>query len=115
MRIIAFGFATLALVACSQQAPAPSASEAQQSVTFEDNGCIGVLLAHRAAVIQSSAEGDAAALTAALESWRAAALQALTADELAQFEASSFAVEQNADAEDLAAQSAACVANAPAN
>lgn len=115
MRITMLALAAIALAACSQQAPAPSENEVPQSATFEDNGCIGVLLAHRAVVIQSNGEGDAAALTAALERWRAAAQQTLSADELAQFEASSFAVEQNADAEDLAAQSATCVATAPAN
>lgn len=112
MRSLAVAIAALTLVACSQQTP--NESEAQQRVTFEDNGCIGALLAHRAAVIQG-ADGDAAALTAALERWRTAALQTLSADELAQFEASSFAVEQNADAEDLAAQASSCVANAPDN
>lgn len=115
MRFMAVALAALALVACSQQTPPPAGSEAPQRATFEDNGCIGALLAHRAVVIQGSVDGDAAALTAALESWRIAARQTLSADELAQFEASSFAVEQNADAEERAAQAASCVANAPAN
>lgn len=115
MRNFAIWLAALTLAACSQQAPTPPADEAPQAVTFEDTGCIGALLAHRAAVIQGASDGDAAALTAALEVWRTEALKTLSTDELAQFEASSFAVEQSADAEDLAAQAAACVASAPAN
>ncbi len=114
MRVFVFALAAVTLAACSQQAPAPAAEEPQLA-TFEDNGCIGVLLAHRGAVIQNNAEGDPAALTAALENWRTEALKTLSADELAQFEASSFAVEQGVEGEDLAARSATCVTTAPPN
>ena len=108
MRSFLMAGAMLALAACGQTAPGDA-----PLTTFEDSGCIGALLVHRAAVNEGRAEGDSAALTAALDAWRAAARAQLSADELAHFEASSFAVESNTDAEEIELRADNCVASAP--
>lgn len=104
--------AVVSLGACTPPAPAPQA-EPEVLASFEDGGCIAVLQHQRAAVTEGRAQGDEATLTAAITGWRASAAGALTADELAQYEASSLAVEGNATPEQLAERASACIANAP--
>lgn len=106
-RVLISAFA-LALAACGQS----SETQIAETQTFEDGGCLGVLLAHRAAVNEGRAEGDSAALTSAIEAWRTAGRAVLSADELAQYEASSFSGE-HADVEAVGERAEVCLARTP--
>lgn len=111
-RVLSAAFAAAALLAAcgqtaTQQAEAPVAAE---PATFEDTGCLGVLLHHKQT---AAAPAEQAALDAAIAAWRASAEGILTADELAQYEASSVAIETNSPAPEKAQRVAPCIATAP--
>jgi hypothetical protein len=113
--LVTVAAALVLLAACTppaqQSRDAPPAAETTEM--FNDNGCLGYLLLQRAAMGENRASGDVAPLEAATAAWRASARHTLTADELAQYEASSFAVQDDETAEHIAARAAACVADAP--
>lgn len=111
MRALLIAVFAVSLAACGQSSAPPL--EQTPLATFEDGGCLGALLAHRVAVNEGRAQGDSAALTAAIDAWRRAGADALSADELAQYEASSFAGESNADAEEIEVRAENCIASAP--
>lgn len=122
MRFASFGAgiaALVLLVACepapSPEAPPPPTIPQTRLETFEDNGCLGYLLLQRAAILEGRAQGNAAALDAPIAAWRAAGTQILSADELAQYEATSVAVQGSEAAEVIATRAASCVTSAPSN
>lgn len=100
------------LGACTPPAPDAEAPPAE-TATFEDGGCLGYLLLQRSAIAEGRAQGDEAALGTALEAWRASADGTLSATELAQYEASSAAVQDDAGATTIESEAARCVATAP--
>jgi hypothetical protein len=112
LRSMSAALAAAALLAACNALPVPTAAEA---AGFDDNGCLGVLLLQRNAVLEGRALGDEGALRAAIGAWRMSARGYLTADELAQFEASSFAVHDDQTPEIITERAAQCVADAPPN
>jgi len=114
MRTMLLGAFVLALAACGPTTTEAPIAETPVTVeTFEDGGCLGVLLAHRAAVTEGRAQGDAAALTAAIEAWRTAGSAILSANELAQYEASSFAGESHEHDDVVTERANICFARTP--
>ncbi len=91
--------------------PAPVIEAAAPS--FEDDNCLGYLLLQRAAIAQGRAEGDAAALDAPIEAWRARGAQTLSAEELTQYETSSVAELGDSGADLIAERAQECVTGAP--
>jgi len=123
MRVALFGAAVAAmglLGACdawetaTPPAPPPAAPlEAAAPPSFEDGGCLAYLLLRRAAISAGRAQGDAAALDAAIAAWRARGAQEMTSEELAQYEVSSMATRDDESADAIAARATECVASAP--
>lgn len=114
MRIIfAAAMASMAALASCTPPPQETEAPAAQTASFEDGGCLGYLLLQRTAIAEGRAQGDEAVLGTALEAWRAAADGSLSATELAQYEASSVAVQDDAGATTIESEAARCVAIAP--
>jgi|GEM_PF-3220143 len=113
MKLVAACLMGAALIGCTPPAPDAETPEQAQIATFEDGGCLGYLLLQRAAIAEGRAQGDEAALGTALEAWRASADDVLSTTGLAQYEASSVAVQDDADAATLETEAARCVADAP--
>jgi hypothetical protein len=93
--------------------PPRSTMAAPAPPSFEDNGCLAYLQIRRAAILDGRAQGDAAALDAPIAAWRARGAQTLSADELAQYEASSTVVHEVQSAGTIAERAEACVRDAP--
>lgn len=115
MRVVLLGAALAAVLTLAACDSAPEPEAPVELATFEDGGCIAVLTLHRNAIAEGDAQGDETAFTAAIAAWRASAAGVLTDNELEQYEASSLAVENDADAATLAARADTCVADAPQN
>ncbi|MEZ6022476.1 MAG: hypothetical protein R3C16_03450 [Hyphomonadaceae bacterium] len=111
MRHALLALLAFALAACGQQGPTDEVAAPR----FEDGGCLGVLMAHRAAVNEGRAEGDPTTLTLAIEAYRQAGRATLSAEELAAYEASSFVAEGYADAEALGERAEICLEQTPQN
>jgi hypothetical protein len=107
----------MALAACDPapepKAPEPPIVPENRLETFEDTGCLGYLLLQRTAISEGRAQGDTAALDAAVAAWRGAGTGILSADELAQYEATSVAVQRSEPADVIAERAAGCVTSAP--
>jgi hypothetical protein len=95
--------------------PAPSTAAVAETAppTFEDNSCLGFLLLQRAAIAGGRAQGDVAAVSAAIAAWRARGGETLTADEMPQYETSSKAVSDDDNAQTIGERAQACVTSAP--
>ncbi|MBC7769516.1 MAG: hypothetical protein H7124_12090 [Phycisphaerales bacterium] len=111
-RSLGAALAAAALLAACDPAPMESPAETQ-AASFEDGGCIAILLLQRNAIALGGAQGDEAPLTVAIAAWRAAAENSLSTAELAQYEASSLAVENDTGPADLQARAATCVQTTP--
>lgn len=122
MRPVALSAAVLALAACQQEAakappPAPTpvasvvadATGADQAV-----GCMTYLALKQGALEAQTPPGDVTAVRAALNAWEGLALRSMTPDEVNQYYASSFAVEDDATPETVEVTSAWCLAHTPA-
>ncbi|ANP47223.1 hypothetical protein [Candidatus Viadribacter manganicus] len=105
---IAFGLAGLALSVLAIGACGEPDYKEADAVT-----CMAYLALQSAAVSEGRSAGDAATLDAAGAAWRTLAEQKYSADELAQFFASSVAVFDDVAAPELAQISTACLSHAP--
>jgi hypothetical protein len=76
-------------------------------------GCMAFLALQTSAVSEGRAEGDVTQLVSAGAAWRALAEQKYTADELAQYFASSVAVYDEVEPAELSLISTACLSAAP--
>ena len=113
--------AVLALAACQQKAEAPAAPAAAiadavsgQTGTDQAVGCMAYLALKQVALEAQSPAGDVTAVRAAMNDWEGLALKSMTQDEVNQYFASSFAVEDDASPETIEVTSAWCLANKPA-
>lgn len=121
LRTTAFTAAVLALGACQQKAEAPAApatpvAEVVSGATGVDQAvaCMAYLALKQTALEARTPAGDVTAVRAALNDWEGLALQSMTADEVAQYYASSVAVEDDASPETIEVTAAWCLANKPA-
>lgn len=122
VRTAAMAGAVLALAACQQQedkapmAPvtpvAPVVADA--AGTDQAVGCMAYLALKQAALENQTPPGDVTAVRAAMNDWEGLALRTMTQDEVSQYFASSFAVEDDASPETIEVTSAWCLANKPA-
>jgi len=113
--------AVLALGACQQEAKAPAVpvtpvSEVVSNATGADQavGCMAYLSLKQAALEAQTPPGDITAVRAAMNDWEGVALMSMTQDEVNQYFASSFAVEDDASPAKMEVTSAWCLANKPA-
>jgi len=112
----------LALGACQQQeakappAPATPVAEVVSGATGTDQAvaCMAYLALKQTALEAQTPPGDVTAVRAALNDWEGLALKSMTPDEVAQYYASSVAVEDDASPEKVDVTSAWCLANKPA-
>jgi len=81
--------------------------------TDDPVACMAYLSLQSGAVLEGRAQGDSAALDLANAAWRTHAEQKYTADELAQYYASTVAVFDDASPEDLPLLAAHCASSAP--
>lgn len=120
LRAIALTAAVLALGACQQKAeppaPAPPVAEVVSGATGVDQAvaCMAYLALQQGAVEARTPPGDVTAVRAAMNDWEGLALKSMTQDEVTQYFASSFAVEDDASPETVEVTSAWCLANKPA-
>ncbi len=115
--------AVLTLAACgqSEEAKAPAAAptpiaEVVSGATGTDQAvaCMAYLALKQTALEAQTPPGDLTAVRAALNDWEGLALKSMTSEEVAQYFASSVAVEDDASAEKMEVTSAWCLANKPA-
>ncbi|MBX7249314.1 MAG: hypothetical protein K1X35_09780 [Caulobacteraceae bacterium] len=112
--------ATTILAACkpaSEPAASPAVAAAPAAAAAAEDGpmeCLAYIDLLRAAVKEGKASGDEAALKAASDAARAEAGKGMTADEVAQYYASSVAVFDDLSPEDLKRKAEACIAHPPA-
>ncbi len=121
LRATALAAAVLALGACQQKAEAPAApatpvAEVVSGATGVDQAvaCMAYLALKQTALEAQSPPGDVTAVRAALNDLEGLALQSMTPDEVAQYYASSVAVEDDASPAKMEVTSAWCLANKPA-
>ncbi|MBL8546864.1 MAG: hypothetical protein JNL81_10390 [Hyphomonadaceae bacterium] len=106
---VAFGVVGLALAAVAIGACGDEHYKGGDAVS-----CMAYLTLQRVAIDQGRSIGDAASIDAANAAWRTLAEQKYTADELAQYFASSFAVFDDVEPIELQLLSSVCQAQAPA-
>ncbi len=116
--------AVLTLAACGQsegpKAPAAATptpiAEVVSGATGTDQAvaCMAYLALKQTAMEAQTPPGDVTAVRAALNDWEGLALKSMTSEEVAQYFASSVAVEDDASPEKMEVTSAWCLANKPA-
>ena len=110
----------LTLGACQQKAepraPATPVAEVVSGATGVDQAvaCMAYLALKQGALEARTPPGDVTAVRAAMNDWEGLALTSMTRDEVNQYFASSFAVEDDASPEKMEVTSAWCLANKPA-
>ncbi len=122
IRSAALAAAVLGLAACQQQetrapaAPATLVADAVSGQTGADQavGCMAYLALKQAALENQTPPGDVTAVRAAMNDWEGVALKSMSTDEVNQYFASSFAVEDDATPATVEVTSAWCLANKPA-
>ena len=122
LRAAALAAAVLALGACQQQVakapavPATPVAEVVSGATGVDQAvaCMAYLALKQGALEARTPPADVTAVRAAMNDWEGLALQSMTPDEVAQYFASSFAVEDDASPGKIEVTSAWCLANKPA-
>lgn len=122
LRAAAVAAAVLALGACQPQAarapaaPATPVAEVVSDATGVDQAvaCMAYLALKQGALEARTPPGDVTAVRAAMNDWEGLALQSMTPDEVNQYFASSFAVEDDAPPGKIEVTSAWCLANKPA-
>lgn len=121
LRTTAFAAAVLAVGACQQKAEAPAApatpvAEVVSGATGVDQAvaCMAYLALKQGALEARTPAGDVTAVRAAMNDWEGLALKSMTQDEVTQYFASSFAVEDDASPEKMEVTAAWCLANKPA-
>ena len=105
---VAFGVVGLALAVVAIGACDEGHYKSSDAVS-----CMAYLTLQSAAVSEGRSAGDVASLEAANAAWRTLAERKYTADELAQYFASSFAVFDDVEAGQLQLLSSVCQAQAP--
>ena len=121
-RTAAMAATVLALSACQQQddqAPAAAVTPVAEVVsgatgTDQAVACMAYLALKQGALEALTPPGDITAVRAAMNDWETVALRSMTQDEVNQYFASSFAVEDDASPEKMEVTSAWCLANVPA-
>ncbi len=118
LRTAALAATVLALGACQQKAEAPAApvtpvAEVVSGSTGVDQAvaCMAYLALKQIALENQTPPGDVTAVRAALNDWEGLALKSMTQDEVSQYFASSFAVEDDASPEKVDVTAAWCLAN----
>ncbi len=115
--------ALLTLAACGQTeeaktpaaAPTPVAEVVSGSTgTDQAVACMAYLALKQTALEAQTPAGDVTAVRVALNDWEGLALKSMTSEEVAQYFASSIAVEDDASPEKMEVTSAWCLANKPA-
>lgn len=122
IRSAALVVAVVALAACQQQeakapaAPATPVAEVVSNATGADQavGCMAYLALKQVALEQQTPPGDVTAVRTAMNDWEGVALRSMTQDEVSQYFASSFAVEDDVSPEKMEVTAAWCLANKPA-
>ena len=122
LRAAAVATAVLALGACQQQearapaVPATPVAEVVSGATGADQAvaCMAYLALKQGALEAGTPPGDVTAVRAAMNDWEGLALTSMTQDEVTQYFASSFAVEDDASPGKIEVTSAWCLANKPA-
>ncbi|MBU1347775.1 MAG: hypothetical protein KKA16_12615 [Alphaproteobacteria bacterium] len=122
VRSFALVVASIALASCQgsdETSPAPEVTpvaEVVSGATGADQAvaCMAYLALKQTALEAQSPAGDVTAVRAALGGWEDQALLTMTSTEVAQYYASSVAVEDDASPAKMEATSAWCLANAPA-
>ena len=123
IRSAVLGVALLTLAACQQPeaAKAPAApptpvAEVVSGSTGVDQAvaCMAYLALKQTALEDHTPPGDITAVRAAMNDWETVALKSMTQDEVNQYYASSFAVEDDASPAKMEVTSAWCLANVPA-
>ena len=115
--------AILTLAACGQteeaKTPAAAATPVAEVVsgaagTDQAVACMAYLALKQTALEAQTPAGDVTAVRVALNDWEGLALKSMTSEEVAQYFASSIAVEDDASPEKMEVTSAWCLANKPA-
>ncbi|WP_426050684.1 hypothetical protein [Brevundimonas sp. SL161] len=122
LRAAAVAAAVLALGACQQEepkapaVPATPVAEVVSGATGADQAvaCMAYLALKQGALEAQTPPGDVTAVRAAMNDWEGLALMSMTQDEVPQYFASSFAVEDDASPGKIEVTSAWCPANKPA-
>ncbi len=121
LRTTALAATVFALAGCQQRAeapaaPAPPVAEVVSGATGVDQAvaCMAYLALKQTALEAQTPAGDVTAVRTALNDWEGLALRSMTPDEVAQYFASSIAVEDDASPEKMEVTSAWCLANKPA-
>lgn len=110
----------LTLGACQQKAeppaPATPVAEVVSGATGVDQAvaCMAYLALKQGALEALTPPGDVTAVRTAMNDWEGLALTSMTRDEVNQYFASSFAVEDDASPGKIEVTSAWCLANKPA-
>ena len=122
VRPAAIAAAVFALAGCQQQeAKAPAAPATPVASVVSDAagadqavGCMAYMALKQAALEAQTPPGDVTAVRAAMNDWETVALRSMSQDEVNQYFASSFAVEDDASPEKIEVTAAWCLANKPA-